>query len=331
MVLTDKCGRPLLNLRISITQRCNLRCDYCHKEGEEITSCSRGTAEEMTVDEIVRIARIAISLGIARVKLTGGEPLMRKDLCEIVRGIANIPGLKDLSMTTNGTMLGFQARELRTCGLRRVNISLPTLNAENYSKLTEGKIENVLEGVKAAVEAGFCPVKLNMVILKGVNGDSVSEMMNFARQTGTILQIIELDPVNVDYSYFSIYHKFLDAHEEMLRQKALKIETRRFMQNRRIYHLPDVTVEVVHPIENGEFCAHCTRLRVTSDGKLKTCLMRNDNLVDVLVPMRQGASDEELKALFLDANQIREPYNKRKQKTLNEKLSQENTVSSADF
>ncbi len=312
MVLTDNCGRPLLNLRISITQRCNLRCDYCHKEGEEIPSCSRGTAEEMTVDEIVRIARIAVSLGIARIKLTGGEPLMRKDLCEIVKGIAAIPCLKDLSITTNGTMLGFQAQELRACGLRRVNISLPTLNAETYSKLTEGKIENALEGVKAAVAAGFYPVKLNMVVLNGVNVDAVPEMMDFARQTGTILQLIELDPVNVDRAYFSVYHELLDEHEEMLRQKAVKVKTRGFMHNRRIYYLPDVTVEVVHPTENGEFCAHCTRLRVTSDGKLKTCLMRNDNLVDVLTPMRQGASDEELTAIFVRANQLREPYNKSK-------------------
>jgi len=151
MVLTDNCGRPLLNLRISITQRCNLRCDYCHKEGEEITSCSRGTAEEMTIEEIVRIAKIAVSLDISRIKLTGGEPLMRKDLCEIIKEIATIPGLKDLSLTTNGTMLALQAEELRACGLKRVNISLPTLNADVYHKLTNGRIENALQGVKAAV------------------------------------------------------------------------------------------------------------------------------------------------------------------------------------
>jgi cyclic pyranopterin phosphate synthase len=312
MVLTDNYGRPLLNLRIAITQRCNLRCDYCHKEGEEIGSCSRGTAEEMTVAEIVRIAKIALSLGINRIKLTGGEPLMRKDLCEIVKGIAANPSLRDLSLTTNGTLLGFQAQELHACGLKRVNISLPTLNADVYHKLTDGRIENALEGVKAAVAAGFYPVKLNMVVLNGVNVDAVPEMMDFARQTGTILQLIELDPVNVDDAYFSVYHKFLDENEEMLRQKALKVETRRFMHNRHIYHLPDVTVEVVHPTENSEFCQHCTRLRVTSDGKLKPCLMRNDNLIDVLTPIRQGASDKELKALFMRANQLREPYNKSK-------------------
>ena len=307
MVLIDSCGRPLLNLRISITQRCNLRCNYCHREGE---GCfANDAAEEMTVDEIVRIAKIAINLGISRIKLTGGEPLMRKDLCEIVRGIAETSGLKDLSLTTNGTLLGFQALELRTRGLRRVNISLPTLNSEVYNKLTDGRIEDALEGVKAAVAAGLYPVKLNMVILNGVNVGSVPEMMEFARRTGSILQLIELDPVNVNDAYFSLYHQLLDSQEEMLSQKAVKVETRRFMHNRRIYHLPDVTVEVVHPTENREFCAHCTRLRVTSDGKLKTCLMRNDNLIDILTPMRQGASDERIEKLFLRANQIRKPYN----------------------
>jgi cyclic pyranopterin phosphate synthase len=287
-----------------------LRCDYCHKEGEEVPSCSRGTAEEMTVGEIVRIAKIAVSLGISRIKLTGGEPLIRKDICEIVKGIAAIPDLKDFSMTTNGAMLGFIAKELRACGLKRVNISLPTLNTEIYTKLTDGKLENALDGIKAAVAAGFCPVKLNMVILKGINVDAVQEMMDFARQTGTVLQLIELDPINVNDAYYATYHKFLNEQEEMLRQKALTVETRHFMHNRHIYRLPDVTVEVVHPTENGEFCAHCTRLRVTSDGKLKPCLMRNDNLVDILTPMRHGANDEELKALFIRANQKREPYNK---------------------
>ena len=307
MVLTDNCGRPLLNLRISITQRCNFRCDYCHKEGE---GCSRGISEEMTVGEIVRLARIAVSFDISRVKLTGGEPLMRKDLFDIVKGIAAIPGLKDLSLTTNGSLLASEAKRLHDKGLRRVNISLPTINPEAYTKLTNGNLENTLEGVKAAVTVGFDPVKLNMVVLNGINVNDVPEMMEFAKQTGTILQLIELDPVNVNEDYFSTYHSLLDEYEEMLRQKAVSIETRRFMNNRHIYHLPDVTVEVVHPTENREFCAHCTRIRVTSNGMLKTCLMRNDNLIDVLTPLRRGADDEELKGLFHQANLRREPYNK---------------------
>ena len=308
MSLTDNCGRPLLNLRISITQRCNNQCAYCHREGE-VQRANR-SAEKMSVEEIVRIAKIAVGLGISRVKLTGGEPLMRQDLPEIVAGIAAVPGLRDLSLTTNGLLLGGMAKELRECGLKRVNISLPSLNPETYHKLTGGKIEDALAGVKAAIEAGFCPVKLNMVILKDVNVGDVPEMIEYAGRTGVVLQLIELDPINVSDKYYSMHHRSLDEQEDMLREKAVTIEKRQFMHNRLIYHLPNVTVEVVHPIENSDFCMHCTRMRVTSDGKLKPCLMKNNNLTDILTPIRKGANDEKLKQLFIQANALREPYNK---------------------
>ena len=308
MTLTDNCGRPLINLRISITQQCNYHCTYCHREGE--VARANVSAEKMTLQEIIRIAKTAVNLGIARIKLTGGEPLMRKDIREIVTGIAKISGLKDLSLTTNGLLLSGLAKDLHDAGLNRLNISLPSLNPETYSKLTGGKLEDALEGVKAAVDAGFCPVKLNMVVLKGVNVNDVPDMIEYAAKMGVILQLIELDPVNVSNQYYSKHHRSLDEQEEMLRQKAENIEKRRLMHNRLIYHLPNVAVEVVHPIENTDFCMHCTRMRVTSDGKLKPCLMRNDNLTDILTPMRQGASDEELKQLFVKANQLREPYNK---------------------
>jgi cyclic pyranopterin phosphate synthase len=308
MVLSDSCGRPLLNLRVAITRRCNLHCEFCHLEGEE--KPAENFVAEMTVDEIVRIVRVAVGLGISRVKLTGGEPLMRKDITEIVKGIATIPGLADLSMTTNGTMLGSLARELHANGLKRVNISLPTLNEEVYNKLTGGRLEDVLESVKAAVETGFHPVKLNMIILKGVNDYAIPEMIGFATKTGTILQLIELEPININDTYYSAYYKSLGEYEDMLRQKAVKVETRQYMQSRHIYYLPSGTVEVVHPIENTNFCMHCTRLRVTSDGKLKPCLMQNDNLVDILAPIRKGAKDQQLIELFELANQRRRPYNK---------------------
>jgi cyclic pyranopterin phosphate synthase len=264
----------------------------------------------MTVEEIVRIARIAVSLGIARIKLTGGEPLMRRDLPEIVSGITAIQGLKDLSLTTNGLLLEGMANDLCERGLKRVNISLPSLNAETYRKLTGGKLQDALAGISAAIEAGFCPVKLNMVILKDVNVGDVPDMIEYARQNRVVLQLIELDPINVSGDYYSTHHRSLDEQEQLLREKALTVEKRPFMHNRLIYHLPSVTVEVVHPIENTDFCMHCTRMRVTSDGKLKPCLMRNDNLTDILTPMRQGANDQQLKQLFIQANLLREPYNK---------------------
>jgi len=310
MALTDKCGRPLLNLRISITQRCNLKCSYCHREGE--VQRANVSAEKMSLEEIVRIAKTAVSLGIVRIKLTGGEPLMRQDVYDVVKSIAGIPGLRDLSMTTNGLLLDQFAQPLCSAGLRRVNISLPTLNPETYRKLTGGKLENALAGVKAAIEAGFSPVKLNMVVLKGVNVNDIPDMIDFAKEIGVVLQLIELDPVNVSREYFAKHHRLLDEQEAILRDRAVKIETRRLMHNRLIYHLPDVTVEMVHPTENSDFCMHCTRMRVTSDGKLKPCLMRNDNLTDILTPMRSGASDQELQQLFIKANQLREPYNKAK-------------------
>lgn len=306
MVLIDSFERPLLNLRVAITQECNLRCPYCHREGEEKNE--QNSVAEMTIDEIVRIVRIGVGLGISKVKLTGGEPLMRKDIVEIARGIASVQGLKDLSMTTNGTLLAPLAEDLHVSGLIRVNVNLPTLNREVYNELTGGRLEDVLGGVKAAVDVGLYPVKLNMLVLKGVNDDAVPEMIEFAEISGTILQLIELEPINISNAYYHAYHKPLDDYERMLRQKAVKVEIRHRMQNRPVYHLPDAKVEVVHPIENTAFCMHCTRLRVTSHGKLKPCLMRNDDLVDVLMPMRNGASDEELIELFRLANQKREPY-----------------------
>jgi len=306
MSLTDNCGRPLLNLRISITQKCNICCVYCHREGE--VKRANVSAEKMTVEEIVHVAKIAISLGISRIKLTGGEPLVRSDVIDIVKGISALPRLADLSMTTNGTLLAPLAKKLYASGLRRVNISLPTLDRQVYHDLTGGRAEDVLGGVKAAVDVGFSPVKLNTLILKGTNDSHVPEMIEFAAQTGTVLQLIELEPINMTNEYYSRKHKMLDEYEKMLKQKAVKIETREYMQNRHIYHLPRVQVEVIRPIENTEFCLHCTRLRVTSDGKLKPCLMRNDNLTDILTTMRNGASDEELARLFKLANQERQPY-----------------------
>jgi len=235
---------------------------------------------------------------------------MRADLPEIVSGIATIEGLKDLSLTTNGLLLSGMAKNLRELGLKRVNISLPSLKPDTYHKLTGGKLEDALAGVEAAIEVGFCPVKLNMVVLKDVNVGDVPDLIDYARKKDVVLQLIELDPINVSGDYYSAHHRSLDEQEEFLKEKALTVERRPFMHNRVVYHLPKVTVEVVHPIENTDFCMHCTRMRVTSDGKLKPCLMRNDNLTDILTAIRQGADDEQLEQLFMQANSLREPYNK---------------------
>ena len=305
-MLYDNCGRPTLNLRISLTQRCNLKCVYCHREGQDPSSATR----EMTADEVLRIAQTAVALGIGCIKLTGGEPLLRSDIVEIVSSLASIPGIGDLSMTTNGVHLSTLAKPLKDAGLKRVNISLPSLDEKTYSMVSGGNINEALKGVGAAVKAGLHPVKLNMLVLRGINTADIPKMIDFARNSQAILQLIELEPVNIKDDYYKKHFFALDSVEHELKQQALSVETRGDMQNRRVYTLSKVKVEVVHPIENTAFCARCTRLRVTSDGKLKPCLMVNDNLVDILTAMRKGATDEALKELFVIAVKRREPFHK---------------------
>ncbi len=303
-MIYDDYGRPTLNLRISVTQKCNLHCPYCHREGQAASST------EMSAGEVQKITQVALALGISRVKLTGGEALLRPDVLEVVKGIAALRGLRDLSMTTNGTLLASKAKALRENGLTRVNVNLPTLDSGVYRELMGGNLRDVLDGVEAAVKSGLYPVKLNMLVLKGINEDEVPRMINFAKRSGNILQLIELEPVNVKSAYYSRRHQPLNDVEAELEKQALEIKTRRQMQNRRIYFLPNAKVEVIHPIENTEFCARCTRIRLTSDGKLKPCLMRNDNLVDILTPLRNGADAETLTKIFTEAIKKREPYYK---------------------
>jgi len=264
----------------------------------------------MTADEVLRITQTAVALGITRIKLTGGEPLLRSDILEIVSGLASIPGISDLSMTTNGVRLSTLAHPLKDAGLKRVNISLPSLNEKTYSMVSGGNVTEALKGVSAAVKAGLNPVKLNMLVLRDINTADIPGMIEFARNSQAILQLIELEPVNIRDDYYKKHFYALDSVESELKQQASKVETRGDMQNRHVYTLPKVKVEVVHPIENTNFCARCTRLRVTSDGKLKPCLMVNTNLVDVLAAMRKGATDEELEALFVEAVKRREPFHK---------------------
>ena len=301
-MIYDNYNRPVLNLRISVTQKCDKHCPYCHREGESNPSTL------MTIDEIVHIVRIAIGLGISRIKLTGGEPLLRKEIVEIIQRINELEGLSDLSMTTNGTHLKNFAEDLKAAGLKRVNVSLPTLDPEKYNKLMGGNLKDALDGIQAAVEAGLQPVKLNMLVLKNVNENEVDRMIAFARHNKTILQIIELEPINLSRTYYQIHHLVLDKIAQKLEKEAIDIRIREYMQNRMVYILPEVKVELVRPIENTKFCANCTRIRITSDGKLKPCLMRTTDLVDILTPLRNGADDNKLTEIFTETIKKREPY-----------------------
>ncbi len=224
---------------------------------------------------------------------------MRDDFEEIIR---ELPDLKDISATTNGTLLAPRAQSLADSGLCRINISLPSLSPEKYRKVTGGEISRVLAGIDAAVDCGLVPVKLNMVLLKGINDAEIAKMMDFIRryEGKVILQLIEL----MDFQKTGNYKVNINEVEKFLESKASEIKERA-MHRRKKYFIEGVEVELVRPIDNSHFCANCNRLRVTSDGRLKPCLLRNDNLVDV-----NYKEPEEIVELMKLAMDKREPFYK---------------------
>lgn len=303
--LIDDYGRKIKSLRFSLTNRCTLNCIYCHGEGESREQKDRG---EISAELVIEIARVASAyFDIKKVKFSGGEPLMRKDLAEIVQGMRAFEN--DISVTTNGLFLRNYAAELADAGLDRVNVSLDTLKEDRYDSITRSNknLPQVIDGIYSAIDAGLTPIKLNMVLLKGINDDEIEDMVNFVRecnkrggQGAAILQPIELMP-----SFnppMSEYEPNFGKVEDELKSKASSIKTRE-LQRRKKYFVDGVEVEVVHPIDNTEFCANCSRLRITSDGKLKGCLLRDDNLVPV-----ERADEEHILAQLKLAMKYREPF-----------------------
>lgn len=302
----DKFERPIISLRITLTNRCNVNCVYCHHDGMV------SSKQEMTVDELYTICKIAKNLGVNKIRLSGGEPLIRKDIVEIVEKIASL-GFKDISMTTNGTMLEKYAQGLKDAGLDRVNVSLDTLNRETYEFITrKDYLESAKAGILKAVEVGMYPVKINMVIMKDINQNEIKDMFYFCKENNIVLQLIELiESENCDDDKFSAeYHYKLDMIEERLADIADEVHERKFMQGRKKYYIDGGEIEVVKPVDNSTFCANCSRLRITPDGKIKPCLLRNDNLVELISHVRNGESDEKLEEIFINGINNREPFNK---------------------
>ncbi|SFM88463.1 cyclic pyranopterin monophosphate synthase subunit MoaA [Methanolobus profundi] len=293
-VLTDPYGRTVRSLRMSITDRCNLNCIYCHNEGHI------GHSKEMSVDTIVNIVDVASQFGVNRLKLSGGEPLLRKDLED---ALVRLPEMRDVSLTTNAVLLRDRASSLREAGLNRVNISLDTLDPEKYNMITNcgnGTFDKVLDGIHAAVDAGLTPVKLNMVLLKDLNDNEIADMLEFTRNYGgnVILQLIEL----MDFRDLPQYRINAREVEQSLLNVSSDVKVRE-LHKRKKYIIDGAEVEFVRPVDNTEFCANCNRLRVTADGQLKPCLLINDNHVDVA-----NATREELPDLFRSAVSKRVPF-----------------------
>jgi cyclic pyranopterin phosphate synthase len=266
----------------------------------------------MSPSEIERLVRIAWSIGVRKVKLTGGEPLLREDIAEVISRISSL--MSEVSLTTNGSRLSELALPLKTAGLRRVNISLHTLDPELYAGLCGVDLKDeVVDGIRAAVDAGLSPVKVNMVVLKGENEGEIQSMMDFCGKVGAILQLIEYeaDRESANRRPFADRYYSLKDVEEMLARASVETSFNE-LHNRRRYRVRAnggmVGVEVVRPMHNTEFCRNCTRIRMSSDGRLKPCLLDPSGSVDVLTPLRSGASDSELRLLFLQAVANRKPY-----------------------
>ena len=298
--LSDSFQRPINYLRISVTDRCNLRCVYCMpEEGVGLMSHK----DILTYEEIYTVVKVAAGLGINKVRLTGGEPLVRLGLADLVKMLAGIAGIDDLSLTTNGILLAQHAAALKKAGLHRVNVSLDTLKPERFQKITRcGELQDTLKGIEVARAVGLNPVKINMVVMAGVNDD---ELVDFARKTvddGWHVRFIEYMPVIADDP---VATRLFSVKEMRKRIESLgKFEPWKVDVGNgpaKYFRLPGAkgTIGFITP-DTEHFCYQCNRLRLTADGKLRLCLLNEDE-IDLREPLRSGASVEELKTLIAKA------------------------------
>jgi len=304
--LSDSFQRPINYLRISLTDRCNLRCTYCMPPGGVPLIPHESI---LTYEEMHTIVKAAAETGINKVRLTGGEPLVRAGLPSLIRMLAQIKTIDDISMTTNGTMLARYAEELKAAGLHRVNVSLDSLEPEKFRWITRGNsnLEDVMDGIKTAKSAGLNPVKINVVAMAGVNDDEITDFAAKTVTEGWNVRFIELMPVNGDVDKGA--SKFLPVSEIRKRIETLGILEPSSMKAgsgpAKYFRLPGATgtIGFITPLSE-HFCFKCNRLRLTADGKLRPCLLSEDEL-DLRQPLRGGASSEEIKQIIKKAIEMK--------------------------
>jgi cyclic pyranopterin phosphate synthase len=297
----DRFGRNIHYLRISLTDNCNLRCIYCMPEDKTF----RPTVEMLQDDEILLLARLFARLGFDKIRLTGGEPTIRQHVVELVRGIASTPGIRHVTMTSNGILLSRLAAPLAAAGLKRVNISLDTLNPAKFNRLTRrGDIEEVWEGILAVEKAGLAPVKINAVIVRGYNEEDVVDLARLTLSHPWQLRFIEMMPFGGDSDLQT--GQMVPTAEMIARVQAglgelVPLNGGKLDGEAWLYHIPGAKGDIgfISSISNP-FCATCTRARLTADGILRMCLLR-DYEIDLLTPLRQGASLHDLRMVILDA------------------------------
>jgi cyclic pyranopterin phosphate synthase len=295
--LFDTFGRLHDNLRISVTDRCNIRCFYCMPETDVPF---KPRAELLTFEEIERFVRVAVGLGINKVRLTGGEPLVRRGLPELIRKLVGIPGLRDLALTTNGILLPEQAEALHAAGLRRINIHLDTLDPVRFREITRRDgFEKVLEGIALCKRLGFSPIKLNAVAVKGTTDADVVPLARFARQNELQVRFIEYMPLDADKAWARDRVLFAEDILEMIRREVGPLTPSPDQDPRAPatdFDFADGRGGVgVIPTVSRPFCRQCNRVRLTADGKLRYCLFAIEE-TDVRAVLRGGGTDEQLAA-----------------------------------
>lgn len=299
--LVDGFGRVHTNLRISVTDRCNIRCFYCMPSEHVVF---RPREEILTFEEIERFVRVLAGMGIDKLRLTGGEPLVRQDLPELVRRLAQVRGIRDIALTTNGILLAAQAEALKKAGLKRLNISLDTLRPEAFKLITRREgLERVLEGIFAAQRAGFEKIRLNAVAIRGISEDDVVPLGHFAREHGLELRFIEFMPLNAEGNWES---------EQVLSGESIRAVLEREIGPLEPVHDSDPSqpatdwrfadgrgrIGFINPVTQP-FCSRCNRLRLTAEGQVRNCLFSTVEW-DARELLRTGASDDAIESLIRD-------------------------------
>ena len=266
--MIDRLGRDITYLRISVTDKCNLRCRYCMPE-EGV--CKKNHEDMLTEDEIIQAVEAAAALGIRKIRITGGEPLVKKNIVSICRRTAAVEGINEVCLTTNGILLPQLAKDLKAAGVKRINLSLDTLDPEKYTHITRiGKLENFQAGLEAAFEAGFERIKVNAVLIGGFNEDEIIPLANLTKEYPLDMRFIELMPIlNSDEFGETAYVPYSRVLEKL--PEAVPVEPDGGVA--KLYRLPNAkgNIGLISPI-NAHFCGECNRLRLTQDGKLKPCL-----------------------------------------------------------
>ena len=306
--LTDAYGRIHTNLRVSVTARCNIRCFYCMPD-ENIRFKPR--AEILTFEEIERFVRVVAALGVNKVRLTGGEPLVRHDLAELVRRLVTVPGIRDIALTTNGILLAEQAQGLKDAGLHRLNISLDTLDEETFQKISRREgLDRVLAGIFAAQRVGFEKIRLNAVAIRGITEDEVVPLGQFARRHGMEMRFIEFMPLDAEQHWQTSQVLSGEEIRRLLEEGIVPLEPLPVAdpsQPATDYRFADGlgTIGFINPVTQP-FCHNCNRLRLTAEGRIRNCLFSIEEW-DARAVLRGDGSDADLAALIRSSIHAKKP------------------------